>query len=139
MGTFYGFLDRLYPDRPRRHTAPRRPSGRTGLLKPDQTMLPKRPGATNRVARRVARPAPRPRVTDRGDTLLAAIMQESTAASRPIIPAWNVCHRERPLPGRRRVPEPGRRRAGDMTPAERLPTPMISKPTEPLETTLRVA
>jgi hypothetical protein len=37
-GTFYGFLDRLYPDRPRRRTALRRPSGRKRKLKPGEKL-----------------------------------------------------------------------------------------------------
>jgi hypothetical protein len=92
VGTFYGFLDRLYPDRPRRRGALRRPSGRKLKLRPGEKLPPKRPGATDRVARRVAREAgrpARPRVTDRWDALLAAIVQQSVA--RGVIPAtWDL-------------------------------------------------
>ncbi len=92
VGTFYGFLDRLYPDRPRRRSARRRPSGRKRKLKPGEKMPPRRAGATDRVARRVAREALRParaRVTDAWDALLAAIVQQSVA--RGVLPAtWDL-------------------------------------------------
>ena len=88
VGTFYGFLDRIYPDRPRRRTALRRPSGRKRKLKPGEKLPPRRAGATDRVARRVAREALRParqRVTDAWDALLAAVVQQSVA--RGVLPA----------------------------------------------------
>jgi hypothetical protein len=88
VGTFYGFLDRLYPDRPRRRNALRRPSGRKLKLRPGQTRPPKRPGATDRVAREADRSA-RPRVTDRWNALLAASVQQSVA--RGVIPTtWDL-------------------------------------------------
>lgn len=101
VGTFYGFLYRIYPDPDRRPHQLRRPSGRKLTLKPGEKMPPKRPGVTGRVARRVLREGargPRPRVTDRGDALLAAVVQESV--QRGVLPApWDL--------------------AGDGTPVER--------------------
>ena len=92
VGTFYGFLDRLYPDRPRRRSALRRPSGRKLKLKPGEKLPPRRAGATDRVARRVTREArrpARPRVTDAWDALLAVVVQASV--DRGVIPAtWDV-------------------------------------------------
>ena len=92
VGTFYGFLDRLYPDRPRRRQALRRPSGRKRRLKPGEKLPPRRAGATDRVARRVAREAlrpVRPRVSDAWDACLAAIVQESVR--RGVLPAtWDL-------------------------------------------------
>lgn len=92
VGTFSGFLDRLYPDRPRRRVALRRPSGRKRKLKPGEKMPPRRAGATDRVARRVAREAlrpARPRVMDRWDARLAAVVETSVA--RGVLPAtWDL-------------------------------------------------
>ncbi len=59
IGTIYGFLRRLYPESHPRTGAWRRPSGRRLKLKPGQKMPPRRPGAVERVARRVAREAQR--------------------------------------------------------------------------------
>lgn len=92
VGTFYNFLYRLYPDPDRRRGTLRRPSGRTVKLKPGEKLPPKRPGVTGRVAGRVLREAPRPvrpRVTDRWDALLAAVVQQSVR--RGILPrTWDL-------------------------------------------------
>ena len=92
VGTFYNFLYRLYPDPDRRRGALRRPSGRKLKLKPGEKMPPKRPGVTGRVARRVLRESPRParpRVTDRWDTLLAHVVQQSV--QRGVLPrTWDL-------------------------------------------------
>lgn len=92
IGTFYGFLDRMFPDPDRRASQLRRPSGRKLKLKPGEKMPPKRPGVTGRVARRVLREArrpARPRVTDRWDALLAAVVQESV--HQGVLPAtWDL-------------------------------------------------
>ena len=61
IGTFYAFFRRQYREPRIRKGALRRPSGRRLKLKPGQKLPPRRPGAVERVARRVAREAARGR------------------------------------------------------------------------------
>ena len=93
IGTFYAFFRRLYPETRIRKGALHRPSGRRLKLKPGQKLPPRRPGAVERVARRVAREAARgprrPSPGDAWDRLLADTSVESVR--RGILPAeWRL-------------------------------------------------
>lgn len=93
IGTIYAFIRRLYPEAHPRQGAWRRPSGRRLKLKAGQKMPPRRPGAVERVTRRVAREAQRgvrfPAPSDLWDQLLATTV--SGSVQRHVLPSdWHL-------------------------------------------------
>ena len=92
VGTFYGFLQRMYPEDRPRHGAMRRSSGRRLKLQRGQKMPPRRPGAIGRVATRVQREAKRGRRTAPGD-LWGRFLAETSLESvdRGVLPpVWDL-------------------------------------------------